>query len=332
LTYFSTPSFTLAEIANDFYANKTITIYVGFTAGGGYDQNARLVARFLGKYIAGSPNVIVRNMPGGGGLVMTNYVANAAPQDGLHIGAPQRGVAIEPLLGDSSHAKFDPVKLNWIGSTNSDTSISYVSSRTGIKTWRDILNREVIVGATGDDTESATVPTLLRNLVGLKFKVISGYPGSNEIAMAVERGEIEGRGTTTWTTLKPHYNELITSGKNIILFQMGLRVHPDLPDVPLILNLTDDPERRRLLEIEFSSFEIGRPEFVAEQVPSDRVFTLRHAFDMAMQDNQLKQEAILQGLDINPVQGEEINKLLARIYNTPPEVISKLSYFSKKIH
>lgn len=313
----------------NFYENKTITLYVGLSAGGGYDQNARLVARYLGKYIAGQPNVIIRNMPGGGGLVMTNYVANAAPKDGLHIAAPQRGVPFEPLLGDRSHAKFNPVTLNWIGSTNSDTSVAYVAARTGITSWRDLRIREVIVGATGEGTESVTIPVLLRNLLELKMKVIAGYPGSNEIAMAVERGEIDGRGVTTWTTIKPQYDQLIGNGSHIILFQMGLHPHPDLPKVPLILDMTDNEEQRRLLEIQFSSFEIGRPEFVADDVPQERVALLRKAFDAAMSDPELKKDAERQGLDINPVRGEEINQLLARIYETPPELIEKLARLSQ---
>ena len=315
----------LAQSAADFYAGKTITMYVGLTPGGGYDQNARLVARHLGKYIPGNPTVIVRNMPGGGGLIMTNYVANAAPKDGLHIAAPQRGVPFEPLLGDASHAKFDPVKLNWIGSTNADTSVAIMSARTGIKTWRDLRNRETIIGGTGVGTESVSVPQIMRNILGMKFKVIAGYPGSNELNLALERGEIEGRGVVTWTSLKPSYKEMIESGDNRILFQMGLRPHPDLPNVPLITEMADTAEQKQLLEIQFSAFELGRPQFVATEVPAARVAILRKAFNAAMKDKELLAEAEKQGLEINPVRGEEMATVLKRVYATPPALIKKLA-------
>ena len=160
-----------AQSPAEFYKDKTVTFYVGLSAGGGYDVNARLVARHIGKYIPGNPQVIVRNMPGGGGLVMTNYVANVANKDGLHIGAPQRGIPFEPLLGDHSNAKFDAVKLNWIGSANTDTSVAVVHKRTGVKTWQDLKTRstDLIVAGTGIGTESVTVPYILRNLLGFQY-------------------------------------------------------------------------------------------------------------------------------------------------------------------
>jgi tripartite-type tricarboxylate transporter receptor subunit TctC len=179
---------------------------VGLSPGGGYDLNARLVAKHIGRYIPGQPQVIVRNMPGGGGLVMTNFVANVSAKDGLHIGAPQRGVPFEPLLGDASHAKFEPAKLQWIGSANADTSVAVATRRSGVKTWQDLKTKELIVAGTGIGTESVTVPYVLRNILGLQFKVIAGFGGS-EMNLAMMRGEVDGRGTFTWTSLKPHYKE-----------------------------------------------------------------------------------------------------------------------------
>jgi tripartite-type tricarboxylate transporter receptor subunit TctC len=200
-----------AQSPAEFYKDKTVTFYVGLSAGGGYDVNARLVAKHIGKYIPGNPQVIVRNMPGGGGLVMTNYVANVAAKDGLHIGAPQRGIPFEPLLHEGSNAKFDAVKLQWIGSVNSDTSVALVSSRTGVKTWQDLktVPKDVIVAGTGVGTESVVVPYVLRNLLGFKYRVIAGYPGGSDMNVAMLRGEVDGRGTFTWTSLKPHYKEWV---------------------------------------------------------------------------------------------------------------------------
>lgn len=315
----------LADNAADFYKGKTITIYVGLSAGGGYDTNARLVGRHIGKYIPGNPTVVIRNMPGAGGLVMANHVANAAPADGTNIGAPQRGVPFEPLLGQASKAKFDPRTLQWIGSVNSDTSVAIVHSRTGVKTWQDLRNRETVIAGTGVGTESVVIPYVLRNLMGLKFKVIAGFPGGNEMNLAMERGEVDGRGTFSWTSLKPHYKDMIESGKYKILFQMGLRKHQDLQDVPLIVDLADDPETKRILKVQFTAFELGRPLFVAEATPADRVEILRKAFDQSMKDPDLLSEAVKSDQEVNPMTGAEMTEAFKEIYATPPNLIAKLA-------
>jgi tripartite-type tricarboxylate transporter receptor subunit TctC len=324
-----TPSF--AQSPAEFFKEKTVTFYVGLSAGGGYDVNARLVARHIGKYIPGNPQVIVRNMPGGGGLVMTNYVANVANKDGLHIGAPQRGIPFEPLLGDHSNAKFDAVKLNWIGSTNTDTSVAVVHKRTGVKTWRDLRTRptDVIVAGTGIGTESVTVPYILRNLLDFKYRVIAGYPGGSEMNLAMMRGEVDGRGTFSWTSIKPHRKEWIDSGELVILYQQGLRKHPDIPTVPLVMELTDDAEIKKVLTVQFTAFELGRPYFVAENVPADRIAALRDAFNAVMKDKDLLADADKLNQEINPFTGQEMQKVLGEVYATPKPLIARLANASK---
>jgi tripartite-type tricarboxylate transporter receptor subunit TctC len=316
-----------AQSPAEFYKDKTVTFYVGLSAGGGYDVNARLVARHIGKYIPGNPQVIVRNMPGGGGLVMTNYVANVANKDGLHIGAPQRGIPFEPLLGDHSNAKFDAVKLNWIGSANTDTSVAVVHKRTGVKVWQDLKTpkNDIIVAGTGIGTESVTVPYILRNLLGFKFRVIAGYPGGSEMNLAMLRGEVDGRGTFSWTSLKPHLKEWIDTGELVILYQQGLRKHPDIPNIPLVLDLTDDAEIRRVMTVQFTAFELGRPYFVSDGAPADRVAALRRAFDMVMKDKDLLIDADKLNQEINPFNGEAMQKVLADVYATPKALIAKLA-------
>ena len=313
-----------AQTPAEFYKGKTLTVYVGLSPGGGYDINARLVAKYLGRYIPGQPEVIVRNMPGAGGLVMTNYVANVSPKDGLHIGAPQRGVPFEPLLMDDSHAKFDAVKLQWIGSANADTSVAVATRRSGIKSWRDLKTRELIVAGTGVGTESVVVPYVLRNVLGFKFKVVASYPGGSEMNLAMQRGEVDGRGTFSWTSLKPHYKEWVESGELVILYQQGLRKHPDIPDVPLVTDLAENDDQRKMLELQFTPFEIGRPYFVAEGVPADRVTALRRAFDQAMKDKELLADADRQKLEISPTSGEDMQQILQRIYATPKELVVRL--------
>src|SRR5262245_57111542 len=239
----------VAQSPAEFYKDKQLTFYVGLSPGGGYDLNARLVAKHIGRYIPGQPSVIVKNMPGGGGLNMTNSVANVAPKDGLHIGAPQRGIPFEPLLGDASHAKYDPLKLQWIGSANADTSVAVATRRSGVKVWQDLKTKELIVAGTGVGTESVVVPYVLRNILGLKFKVIAGFPGGSEMNLAMQRGEVDGRGTFSWTSLKPQRPQLVDSGELNVLFQMGLRKHPDIPSVPLITEIAETNDQRQLLEL-----------------------------------------------------------------------------------
>jgi tripartite-type tricarboxylate transporter receptor subunit TctC len=318
-----------AQSPEQFFKGKTVTFYVGLSPGGGYDQNARLVAKYIGKYIPGNPTVIVKNMPGGGGIVMTNYVANVADKDGLHIGAPQRGIPFEPLLGDASHAKYDPLKLNWLGSANADTSVAVATKASGVKTVDDLKKKEIIVAGTGVGTESVTVPYILRNILGLKFKVIAGYPGGSEMNLAMQRGEVDGRGTFSWTSLKPHYKQWVESGDMSILFQMGLRKHPDLPKIPLVTDLAQNDTQKQVLALQFTAFELGRPYFLPEGVPADRVQALRRAFDETMKDKDLLADAEKQGLEVNPATGEEMGDMLKQVYATPKDIIHRLAEATK---
>lgn len=317
-----------AQTPEEFFKGKTITIYVGLSAGGGYDLNARLLAKYLGKYTPGNPTVVVKNMPGGGGLVMTNYVANAAPKDGLHIGALQRGLPFEPMLGDASNAKYDPLKLNWLGSINADTSVAVASKRSGIKTMQDLEKKELIVGGSGVGTETVTVPYVLRNILGFQYKVISGYPGSTEIMLAMQRGEVDGKAVSTWTSLKPTAKQMAEEG-TVILYQMGLRKHPELPHIPLVSEFAKTDDQKQILELQFTALELGRPYTLAEGVPADRVTALRRAFDAAMKDKELLADADKQGLEINPVAGEEMQKILTRVYATPKALVDRLAEASK---
>jgi tripartite-type tricarboxylate transporter receptor subunit TctC len=320
----------LAQTPEEFYKGKVVTMYVGLSPGGGYDLNARLIAKYYGKYIPGHPTVIVKNMPGAGGLVMTNSVANAQAKDGLHIGAPQRGVPFEPLLGDASHSQFDSRTLQWIGSANADTSVAVATKASGIKTWQDLKTKELIVAGTGVGTESVTVPYILRNVLGLKFKVIAGYPGGSEMNLAMQRDEVGGRGTFSWTSLKPFLKEWVESGDMTILFQMGLRKHPDIPNVPLITDLATTADQKKILELQFTAFELGRPYFVAEGVPADRVAALRRAFDQTVKDKDLLADAEKGGLEINAMTGEDMHDIFVRVYDTPKALIAKLADATKE--
>jgi tripartite-type tricarboxylate transporter receptor subunit TctC len=318
-----------AQTPEEFFKGKTVSIYVGLSPGGGYDLTARLIAKYLGRYIPGQPTVIIKNMPGAGGLVMANFVANVPARDGLHIGAPQRGVPFEPLLGDASTAKFDTLKLQWIGSANSDTSVAVATRASGIKTWQDLKTRELIVGGTGTTTESVVVPYVLRNVLGFKFKVIAGYPGGSELNLAMQRGEVGGRGTFSWTSLKPFLKDWVDTGDVIILYQMGVKKHPEITNVPLVTDLAETADQKKILELQFTAFELGRPYFVAEGVPADRVTALRRAFDQTMKDKDFLADAEKQQLEVNPTTGEEMHDIFARVFKTPQELVARLGEASK---
>jgi tripartite-type tricarboxylate transporter receptor subunit TctC len=247
----------------------------------------------------------------------------------LHIGAPQRGIPFEPLLGDASNAKFDALKLQWLGSANADTSVAVSTKRSGVTKWQDLKTKELIVAGTGVGTESVTVPYILRNILGFKYKVIAGYPGGSEMNLAMQRGEVDGRGTFSWTSLKPNYKQWVEGGDMVVLYQQGLRKHPDIPNVPLVTDLADNDEQRKVLELQFTAFELGRPYFVPEGTPADRVTALRRAFDAAMKDKELMADAEKQGLEVNPATGEEMQQILTRVYATPKALIARLAEATK---
>lgn len=313
-----------AEEIEDFYSDATLTVYVGLSAGGGYDSYARLLASCIGGEIPGTPTVIVQNMPGAGGLRMMNYVANAAPPDGLHIGAPQRSLPFEPLLEDDSKADFDPLALNWIGSINSETSVAVSTAESGIETWQDLKENKLIVAASGAGTGGAVLPIIMRNLLGFQYEVILGYPGGNEMTLAMENGEVGGRATYSWTSLKPRYDELIGSGKWNMLYQMGLRKHPDLPDLPLILDLTETEEQRKMIVLQITPFELGRPFFVAADVPDERVAVLRQAFNACMSNEEMVANAQKQQLEINATSGDDMQTMVNDVYDTPKALVESL--------
>jgi tripartite-type tricarboxylate transporter receptor subunit TctC len=185
------------------------------------------------------------------------------------------------------------------------------------------------VAGTGIGTESVTVPYILRNLLGFKYRVVAGYPGGSEMNLAMLRGEVDGRGTFSWTSLKPHLKEWIESGELNILYQQGLRKHPDIPNIPLVMDLTDDPEIKKALNVQFTAFELGRPYFVSEGVPAERVTALRRAFDLAMKDKDLLADADKLNQEVNPFSGEEMQKMLGEVYATPRPLIERLAQASK---
>lgn len=309
--------------AQDFFAGKTMTIVVGYGQGGsGYDVNGRLVARHLSRFLPGSPTIIVQNMLGAGTLTAANHVANVAPKDGTTMALVARGMGIEQLMG-GPNVRFDPLKINWIGSTSREVSVVVVRSDSGVKSIKDAIEREVVVAAIATGTDGVTFPLALNNLLGARFRPVMGYKSGGEMTLAMLRGETMGRGSWSWASFKQESFDLLKSGSVNILVQMALQKAPELPDVPLVTDLVTGQEERQILEILLAGQAMAWPLFAPAETPVERIKLLRAAYLEMLRDADTLAEARKVGVDVDPVPGEEIQSMLARLYATPKDVVMK---------
>jgi tripartite-type tricarboxylate transporter receptor subunit TctC len=281
-----------------------------------------MLARHMGKYIPGNPTIVPKQMEGAGSMRLANFLYNAAPKDGTTFGTINRGSAFDPLLGNKA-AQFEAAKFNWIGSTNNEVSVCVAWHSSGITTIEQLKTKELIVGATGPSADTYQFPKIVNGVLGTKFKIITGYPGGNDVDLAMERGEVEGRCGWSWTSLKATHQAWLDQKKMNVLFQMGLSKHPDLPNVPLIVDLAKTDEERSILKLIFARQVMAWPFLAPPGVPKDRVDVLRKAFMDTMKDKELRAEADKGGLEIAPVAGEDIQKLMQDIYGTPASVAQK---------
>jgi tripartite-type tricarboxylate transporter receptor subunit TctC len=307
----------------DFYKGKKIDIVVGFTVGGGYDAYARLVGRHLGDLMPGKPAVIVRNMAGAGSRTAAAFIHGVAPKDGTAMGIADQSIPLEQALGDAG-VKFDSREFNWIGNPNADNNVLAVWHTSPVRSIEDARKVEVAIGATGFNT-SSQYPTVLNAIAGTRFRVIYGYPGGNEINLAMERGEVAGRGSNAWASYKSTRPDWLTEKKIIVLAQIGLRRAPDLPNVPLLQDVATNDLDRAAMRLLSSPTAIGRPFFAPPGVPADRVKALRAAFDVMVKDPGFLADAKKLNLDIDPVSGEELQKIVSDIINAPQDVKKRLA-------
>ena len=305
-----------------FYKGKVVRLLVGIGVGSGYDINARLVARYLPKYIPGNPTVIVQNQPGAGSLSMTNQLYAGGPFDGTAIGASFNGLPTTPLLQPAG-ARFEAVKLNWVGSTNRETQAMYVWHTAPIEKLSDLTTTEMIVGAQAPGSTQYDYPKLAEKLFGWKFKVITGYEATPKIHLAMERGEVHGT-WANWSTLKAISEQWIKDKKIRILAQWALRKHPEMPDVPLILEQAKTPEQKQSLDLALARLEFGRPFFMPPNVPPERVNAIRRAFDTTMKDKEFLDEADKLKIEIDPLGGEQVAALIEQIYKTPAATVERV--------
>ena len=311
---------TMASADENFYQGKTIQLVVGYSAGGGYDTFARTVARHLGNHIPGNPDVVIRNVPGAGSLVAMNQLANTAPKDGTYIGSIARGLAYEPLFGNEQ-AQFDPNEVNWLGSVASEVSLCVVSTDSDIETYEDLYDNELLVGATGSGGDSNVFPRVLADTLGFKMNVVAGYPGSADIVLAFERGEVEAICSWSYSSNKETRDSLIEAGDARIIFQMALQKHPELPDVPLIIDLAENEEQRQALTLLFGRQQMGRPFIAPPGVPEDRLAMLKAALEATVNDPAFLEDAANQNLEIDWFSGDDIQSLVAEAYGYPQNVV-----------
>jgi tripartite-type tricarboxylate transporter receptor subunit TctC len=317
------PLHAAAETAAPFYQGKQIEIDINSSVGGGYDLYARLLARHMSKYIAGDPTIVPKNMVGASGLRLANWLNSAALRDGTVIGAISRATAFEPLLGNSA-AQYDGTKFGFIGSANDEVSVCVAWHTAGVATFQDALQKDLTVGASGgigDDTYQ--FPALLDRMVGARFKIVRGYPGGNEINLAMERGEVQGRCGIPWSTVKATRRDWIDEKKANFLMQFSLAKHRDLPDVPLVTDLAKTDEQRQILRLIFGRQVMGRPLAAPPGVPAERIAELRKAFMLTMADKDFLDDAAKMKLEVQPVSGEQIEKLVNDIYKTTSPAVAR---------
>jgi tripartite-type tricarboxylate transporter receptor subunit TctC len=312
--------FLLGASAGSFAQPRGVDLYIGYSVGGGYDIYARLLARHMGRHLPGNPTVVPRNMEGAGSLRLANWLYKAAPRDGSAFGTIGRAIAFEPLFGEQS-AQFKGADFGWIGSANDEVSVCAAWGKTGIARFEDLYAREVFVGGTGGNSDTDTYPRALNSILGTKMKLVTGYPGGNDITLAMQRGEVQARCGWSWSSIKTNHPAWVKDGTLKILAQLALEKHPDLPQVPLIMDMVKTPEQRSVLRLVFAGQVMGRPFLAPPGLPAERVELLRRAFDAMLKDRDFLAEIEKTGQEFYPASGEQVQKLIAATANAPRNVV-----------
>jgi tripartite-type tricarboxylate transporter receptor subunit TctC len=312
-----------AEPAGDFYKGKQVRLVIGYASGSGYDLYARFLARHIGRHIPGAPAVVPQNMDGAGSLRAANWIYEVAPKDGTAFAGVGSGIPMTPLLGGKGAAFKDDKAFTWVGSMNNEVSVCVAWHTAGINTIDDAKTKEMLSGATALGVDDTTVfPAVANAMLGTKFKWITGYRSGNEMNLAMERGETQGRCGWSWASVKATHMDWIKDGKIKLLMQMSLAKHPDLPNLPLILDLAQTDDQRKVLELIFSRQAVGRPFLAPPNLPADRAEALRGAFDATMKDPDFLAEAEKSNIEINnPVSGQQAEVLMARMYAFPRHIV-----------
>ena len=312
-----------AQSVEDFYKGKSITLAIGFTPGGGYDLYARHLARHMGKFIPGRPTIVPQNMAGAGSLRAANFIYSAAPKDGTAFGTFARTTGLNPLL--ESGATFDGTKFTWLGSVTNDISLCVTWHTSKANTWENFLKYPTNLGGQAPSSEPDIFANLYKNVFGAPIKLVPGYPGTNEITLAMERGEVDGLCGLSWSTIQTRHLQWLKEKKINLLVQASFKKDPEIGNVPLVMDLTKDNEKLQILKLILAAQEMARPFAAPPDIPRDRAAALIAAFDATMKDADYLADAKKSRIDVNPVSGADIDKLLAELYATPKDVIQKAS-------
>src|ERR1700730_2115216 len=309
-----------SNAVEDFYKGHSISMIIGFGVGGGYDLYGRLISRFMGKYLPGNPGIIPQNMTGAGSLRAVNYLYSAATKGGSVIGTFSRTLVLAPLL---NAAGFDSRKFTWLGSVAQDVMVCFTARASAIKTWSNFLSTASSLGGEGATAEPDIYALFMKNVFGAKVKLVSGYRGTGDIFLAIERGELDGACGISWGTIASLHPDWIRERKINVIVQTGLRKHPDLPDVPILTEAIRDQEQGQMLKLMLTPLAMSRPFAAPPDIAADRKQALISAFEKAASDPQLKIEGNRMNMDIDLVPAEAIQKMLAEAYATPKALLAK---------
>ena len=316
------PCLARADAIEDFYKGKTLSIITSTGAGGAYDLTARTLGRYLPKYLPGAPTVVVQNMPGAGHVRATNYMFAQAAKDGTVIATVSNGIPLYQVI-DGKGARFDARKFNWLGSTGISNLLTVAWASSGVKSFEDAYRREIITGGTGAGSGTTMYPTVMNSVLGTKFKVVLGYTSSQEVDLAMERGEVAARSGASYGGWLAEHPDWIRGGKIVVLTQTGGVREADLPNVPLMQELGKTDEQNQLLKLISSPVAVGRPFLTAPEVPPERVAALRRAFDAVMKDEAFIAEAKKLELDLKPATGDQVRAIVEDSVGAPPDMIAK---------
>ena len=308
-----------------FYQGKSVDLIIGAAPGGGYDVYARVLARHFDKHIPGRPNIVPKNMPGAGSNKAAAFVYSVAPKDGTVIGAVFSGAIMDPLLGDRSQVQHDPTKFIYLGSANDEVSLCAVRADAPAKTMRQAMTAPILLGASAAGGSTRDFPAALNTLAGTKFNLVSGYPGTKEITLAIERNEVQGACGYYWSSLSTQNPDWVTGGAMILLVQEAMKGHPALSKlgVPVAVDFAKTPEDRQVLELIYSQLVFGRPYLLPPGVPEARVAALRKAFADALRDKDLLADAEKSRIEITPVSGEAVQSLVAKLFAMPERIVER---------
>jgi tripartite-type tricarboxylate transporter receptor subunit TctC len=308
-------------------AGKTVTMIIGFGPGGGYDAWGRVLARHIGRNLPGHPNVVPQNMPGGGSFNAANHIYAIAPKDGTVLGLIARDAALGPLTG-AAGARFDPLKITWVGTPTMETNVCISMARAKVQTFKDLQEQELIIGNTGVGTGTYSYPKALNGLRGTKFKLISGFPSSTDVFLAMERNEVDGICESLDSVIGKRPDWIATKKVNV-LFHGGSEPNPSLKGTPFITDLARNAQEKQLIEFLYAGQGIGRPFVAPPDLPVDRLKMLRDAFNATMKDPEFVADVAKQKLDLEPEDGEHLGALIKKIYATPKTVVDKISELIK---